>query len=309
MAVFVDPDSNFHQANANRLIYSMNYEARRLHWTHAGMACETYHVDAAADPHMPAHKVLMVTNAFCITDEQVEAMLALARRNAATVIWLMAPGIQTPGGFDLNRASRITGFRLRSADVEALPRISLVPGEHRWSQPALGEGRTLTNFGAGLHDFDDGGSHPIGPLFYVDVKRDPDVQVLGVLDPLGEPGLGVRRMDGYTSVYCAAPYVHNALLRAIGRDAGAHLYLATDDLVHAAAQLLLVHARQEGAKDLRLPRRAEKVVDLFSGRELGQRCRKLRVRMRKHETRLLFTGPARTLRRVRASMKGVGTSR
>ncbi len=303
LGVFVDHESNFHQANSNRLIYAMNYEARRLHWTHAGMACETYNLNDAADPRMPPHKVLMVTNAFRITESQVRALRALARRNEATLIWLVAPGIQANNRFDLRRASRITGFHLRAADVEALPQVSLVPARHPWSQPRTMDGRTLTRFGGGLHEDDDSGARAVGPLFYVDRYNENDTTILGTLDVLAKPGLAVRRMDGYVTVYCAAPYVHNALLRAIAKDTGAHLYLDTDDLVHAAADLLLVNARRSGRKMIRWPRRAGVVLDLWTGRKVARAASHWSVTMRQHETRLYFAGSARAAQRIRDGMK------
>ena len=64
----------------------------------------------------------------------------------------------------------------------------------------------------GQHDSDDSGARCIGPLFYADVSEDADATVLGMLEAINKPGLVVRQMDGWSSVYCAAPYVHNALL-------------------------------------------------------------------------------------------------
>lgn len=302
LAVFVDDLSNYRQANSNRLIFAMNYESRRLHWTHAGLACETYRLDDAADPAMPRHKVLMVTNAFRMTDAQAAAITALAKRNHATVIWMVAPGIQTPHGFDLKHVSRITGFTIRAVDAEALPRITLIRGTHPWSRPAGPEG-VLGSFGTSLVDFDDAGARCVGPLFYADVAEEKDVTVLGELDALAKPGLVVRPMDGYTSVYCSAPFVHNALLRAIGKDSGAHVYLDTDDLLHVARHLILVHARREGRKDIRWPTTAERIFDLGTGRAVKHDGRAWAVDLKRHETRFFFAGPAKTAETVQAAMR------
>ncbi|NQT19269.1 MAG: hypothetical protein HQ592_06160 [Planctomycetes bacterium] len=291
LAVFVDDRSNYRQANSNRLIFAMNYEARRLHWTHAGMASETYHLDNAASAGMAAHNVIMVTNAFCMTDKQARAVVGLARRHHSTVIWLVAPGIQTPTGFDIEHVSSITGFKIRAVDVEALPRITLLPGPHPWSRPAGPEG-IIRSFGTGAMDYDDSGARGVGPLFYVDAAQTPEVTVLGELDALAKPGLAVREMDGYTSVYCSAPFIHNALLRAIGTTAGAHVYLDTDDLVHVAQNLLLVHAKREGVKRIRWPGKAERVVDLYTGRLLARDTREWTLRMKRHATRFLYVGPS-----------------
>ncbi|MHB9108791.1 MAG: hypothetical protein ACYDCO_17200 [Armatimonadota bacterium] len=303
LGVFVDNESNFHQANANRLIYAMNYEPRQLHWPHAGMAYDIFHLNDAAHPDMPPHKLMMATNAFWMTEEQAAAITALARRHHATLVWLMAPGVQGPGRFDLEKTSRITGFTIRCAQVEALPRVSLLPGEHPWSTPPLPGGGSLVYFGTGPHDYDDSGARGVGPLFYADVSGDSGVTVLGMLDALREPGFAVRQMDGYTSVYCAAPYLPNELLRQMGKDAGAHLYLDTDDLIHVAADLILVHAKRGGMKEIRWPGRADVVIDLFSGEEIAADTRAWSVSMQRHESRFFFAGAHDTAEQVRQGLR------
>ena len=245
----------------------------------------------------------MVTNAFCMTDKQAKGIIKLARQNSATVIWLVAPGIQTAKGFDLERTSKITGFKICSTDVESSPLISLLPGKHPLSRPCLSDGGVLSRFGAGPHEEDGSGSRVIGPLFYVDASCDTDVNVLGILDVLCEPGLAIRQMDGYRSVYCSAPYIHNALIRAIGVDAGSHIYLDSDDLLHVADNLILVHAKSGGKKQIHWHKKAQIVHDLYSGRKVAINCRSWSFRMKTYETRLFFAGPENMARQITQSIK------
>lgn len=290
LGVFVDHEANFHQANTNRLIYAMNYEARQLRWSHAGLASQVYHLDDAGHRKMPAHRVLMVTNAFVISDRQVADIKRLARRNKAIVIWLIAPGLQTKQGFDVNRASRIAGFKLRSVNIEASPQISLLHDAHPWCRAKDADGKRLKRFGSGPREDDESGSRSFGPMFYADVSKDPAVTVLGNLDVVNQPGLVTRQMDGYTSVYCAAPYLHQGLLREIGRTAGAHLYHECNDLVHVNKQLLLLHAVTGGPKELRWPRRFGQVIDLWKGKRVAAQSHKWSVTMKPKQTCLFFVG-------------------
>lgn len=292
LAVLVDPSSSFHLASSNRLIYAMNYEARRLHWTHCGMAAETYCLDDVTHPDLPPHKVVMVTNAFAMQDAQADALRAFARRQQAVLIWLMAPGVQTAEGFDLRHASTITGFHIRAADVEANPRVIMAEGVHPWSKPPLPEGGVLTSFGAGPYGLDDSGSRGVGPLFFIEPEK--NVTVLGLMDALGEPGLAVRCEDGVTNVWCGAPFLHNAILRQIGKDTGAHIYLDSDDLVHASAELFLINAQREGEKTIRWPRNAETVLDLISGAVHARNTLEWSLRVKEFDTRFIFAGPEAT---------------
>lgn len=298
LGVFVDAESNRHLADSNRLIYPLTYESRRLHWTHCGMASETYLLDDIAHPNLPGHKVIMIPNALCISDAQVQAIKNYAGQHHAAVIWIYAPGVHTPEGFDIERVSRITGFPIKTVDVEAMPRISMLPGDHPWSKPPLSEGGTLSAFGASLYDFDDACARGVGPLFYADVQDGDGIYVLGDLNALNKPGLVMREMDGYTSIYCAAPFVHEALLRVIGRDSGAHIYLESDDVIHVSGNLAVVNAKRAGEKQIKWHEKAEVVLDLYAGKEIARDTEAWTVNLQRHETGLYFAGPAATAEKV-----------
>ena len=306
MAVFVQPEANFLQSSSNRLIFTMNYEARQFQWAHAGMASNIFCLHDASHPDMPAPKVILVTNAFTMTDRQAKDVVRLARKNNATIVWSVAPGIQTADGFDLEHTSRITGFKIRALDAETLPRITMLPGEHPWSQVTWPDERPVESFGGGPFDYDDSGARGIGPTFYVDIDGDPGATVLGELDFINQPGLVVRQCRGYRSVYCAAPYLHKSLLRRIGADSGAHVYLDTDDLVHASRELLVVNARRAGVKEFHWPRKVQVVVDLYSGRTVAENTKSWRTKLKKFETRFLFAGTAKVAEKVRQGMKSRG---
>ena len=78
--------------------------------------------------------------------------------------------------------------------------------------------------------------------------------------------------------------------RLIAKDTGAHIYINSDDLVHVSADLLLVHAKQEGIKRISWPTMVESVVDLVTGCEIAQNCQEWSLEMKKHETHFLFAG-------------------
>jgi hypothetical protein len=302
LAILVDDESNFRQANANRLVYAMNYESRQMRWSRSGMSHEIYHIDDISHPEMPAHPVVMATNLFSITDAQLSKLHAFAQKHQATIIWLIAPGLQTEGGFDMDRASRVTGFRLRAVEIEAEPLISLIPSDHPWSRPPLGEGRVLQQFGGGLTEGDDRGARTIGPIFYADVSDDPDAVVLGTLDILGKPGLLVREDCGAKTVYCAAPYLHQALLSAIGRSVGAHLYVQSNDVIHATSQLLLLKSDATGRKQIHWPRNPECVLDLWTGERIVCDSGSWQVDSRMNETHLFFAGPEGVAAQIREAL-------
>jgi hypothetical protein len=110
--------------------------------------------------------------------------------------------------------------------------------------------------------------------------------VLGRLAGLNRPGLLVKTMPGWTSVYSSAPILPAWLLRNIARAAGCHSYSDVGDVVYANRDLLQLYAPGAGSRTLRLPR-AARVTDLFPGRVLSPRTMELPVQIAPYTTRVL----------------------
>lgn len=290
LAVLVDPGSDYALSNSNRLIYAMNYEARRRHWTRSGMASEVYLIDDVDHADMPAHRVIMVTNAFAISDKQAAAVQRRADATGATVIWLVAPGLITDDKFDLERVSEIVGIPIKALEVETQPTIRMIAGDHPWSKVPLPSGGQLDTFGVGPRGKDDSGAYAFGPQFYADVETAGDIAVLGLNETIARPGLVVRQHNGRRTVYCSAPYLHHALLHQIGRDSGAHVYATPGHVLHVSRGMLLLNAARREQITLRLPAPATRLYDLFTSEEFALPPDGLTLPVERHETRL-FTCP------------------
>jgi hypothetical protein len=73
-----------------------------------------------------------------------------------------------------------------------------------------------------------GTNNVLGPLFHV---MDAQAEILGQVVSAGgrsKPGLAVKNMGTWTSIYCAAPNIPAPVLRGMARFAGVHLYNDTD---------------------------------------------------------------------------------
>jgi hypothetical protein len=293
VAIIVDEESVFHQQCANRLFYSMLYYQRQYYWNRSGVAWNTFLHNDLAHPRLPDHKLYYFLNTFYLEDRELEEIERKVKRGGATVIWTYAPGIQSPAGLSLQRVERLTGFRLKSADVEALPRITFTNLRHpyvRYCPPGGG------------HQYDHGAAQPgfigtgplgndereriLGPLIYVD---DPEATVLGELDALQAPGFCVKQMDGWTSVFCAAPMLNQYVLRNIARAASLHVYSDGDDVLLPGQSFLMLHARTAGEKVVRLPAPAD-VYECYDGRLLGRQLTEFRDTLDRYGTGFYFLG-------------------
>lgn len=295
MAVIADAKSTPHQQCANRLLYPMMYHQRQYFWSRTGVGWNVFVHEDLNHPNMKRYPVYLFLNTFYLTDDDVTRIEKTVKGSNATVIWTYAPGIQSPSGFDLKRVERLTGFRLKAVDVEALPRITVINHEHPYTQ-GLGRGTakhgsavsfgTIAHLGSPEVATNDEREGMMGPVIYV---NDREATVLGELDCVREPGFCVKQMDGWTSVYVSAPMLHATILRNILREAGAHIYSETEDVFYPGKSFLMIHTVREGKKTITLPKPTD-VYDCWNGRIIGRKIRQIVEELPAKSTMLYYTG-------------------
>ena len=129
-------------------------------------------------------------------------------------------------------------------------------------------------------------SYLFGPLVTV---RDPGVEVLARADVF--PALGVKKNPDFTSIWSLLPLDRN-MIASIYDQAGVHRYLRdTTDVFNGNANYLMVHAAQDGEKEIVL-RQPSNVTELFSGREIGRDLLKFTDHLAFGDTRLYQVTPS-----------------
>ncbi len=293
MAMIVDEESAFHQQCSNRLFYPMMYLQRQQMFGRTGLSWAPYLHNDLEHKDFPETKAYYFLNTFFLTDEEVKQIKRKLAGSGAVVVWTYAPGIQSPTGIDLARASDLCGMRLKALDVETLPQVTLTALDHpliRIPRPVIGDPYAAGDLppvtvGTGRLNVDDR-ERSIGPVIYVD---DAKATMLGELSALRLPGLCVKEVDGWTSVYSSAPMLHQMVLRSIGASAGLHVYSHGDDVVLPGKSFLMIHATSAGRKRIFLPRVGD-VYDPYEGVEVGRGVREVVLEMREFETRILYLG-------------------
>lgn len=109
------------------------------------------------------------------------------------------------------------------------------------------------------------------PGIIADGKYDPgQVEKLTGI-PWEAKELTTRQMDGWRSVYSPQPNVPAGVLRTLARDAGVHLYCEAEEPLYANQRLIALHTITGGPRTVVLPKPCRRVVELFSGRVVGER--------------------------------------
>ena len=94
-------------------------------------------------------------------------------------------------------------------------------------------------------------------------------------------------MDGWKAVYAYdAKSFTTETLRDICEQAGVHFYLDETLAVFANERLLSIHCKDGGERTVYLPKKAAKVVDLFTGEVVAKRAKSFKTNFSSPDTRL-----------------------
>ena len=268
VGVFVDPQSFYWMrsttANAALSLHQV------VVMPQSGATWDFCLLDDLADPRLPDYKLYVFLNAFYMDPARREAIRAKLKRNGATALFVYAPGYLGPEGTSLSNMEALTGIRLARSDEAGRPQVILDTND------ALTQG-LAPQVPVGADKLQ------VAPLFYAD---DPGARVIGRLVDSQRPGLVVKKVDGFTSVYSGAMPLPPGLIRNLARAAGAHIWLESNDAVYTDGQYLGLHAATAGVKTIRLPK-AYKVFNAVSGKPLAVDGNAVRLEMRRVETVLL----------------------
>ena len=89
----------------------------------------------------------------------------------------------------------------------------------------------------------------VEPLFRL---NDPAIEVLGYYAVSGAVGLARQVYPGYTTIYSALPLRGAGLMRGLFKQAGAHIYDESGDVMLIDNQSLCLHSADGGQRRLKL---------------------------------------------------------
>ena len=236
-----------------------------------GASFDTYRVAdlerLAGRPFSSRYRLLIFPDALCLSDDERRALREYAQADGRTVLFTYGAGIVTPEGLSPEAMADATGFRvmLRRRDEPLIVSSFLTPSRILYGTQRL-----------------------ISPVIY---GADPHAEVKGHLLNCADPGLLVRRFADWRSVWSAAPAVPAALLRAIARDAGVHLYVETGEQVIVDGRFLTLHAAFTGTRTVRLPRPGN-VIDAYTRQTVAAGVARFDVTLDRGTTATWIVAPA-----------------
>lgn len=299
LAVILDEDSYRYFGDGEVFPTSLVSAQKQWELNYIGAAYDTYLLRDLEDAGMRDYKAYLFLNTVKIGAAQRAAIQRRLKRNHATAIWVWAPGYLDESMSTANMRA-LTGIDLAEDGGAGELRVTLTATDHPYTRglPAgtaygtdvkVEEIKRYFDHRLYLKDPADPSlrrdlpGFRVSPRFY---STDASAQTLGTLAGLNKPGLVVKALDGWTSVYSSAPILPAALLRNIVRAAGGHIYCDNGDLVLANRNFLAIYGLEGGRRKVRLPR-AARVVDVMSGETVSAGGAELSLDMPANTTRIL----------------------
>ena len=279
LGIVVDDQCLFHQRMANTLIYRLMYDQKNRFFNRIGTAWYIYHLKDLLDGKVkPTHKTWLFLNTFFLSASQRNRLRSIFCRDNRSLIWLYAPGYQSPGGLSADNITELTGIKIKMLKAVGSGQVTLT----NFDDPLTGGIDECSSHALlGARDTDDKASI-LEPMFYID---DPKARVLGRLEAVNLPGFAMKQFRNHTSIYAATPQLNEVIYRNICRQAGTHVYCSTGDNVYIHHSLIAITAEQSGRKTLLLPQRRA-IADALTGRAVAPLTRQFAINMKAGQTRL-----------------------
>ncbi|MBE6381213.1 MAG: hypothetical protein E7047_09830 [Lentisphaerae bacterium] len=204
------------------------------------------------------YKFVAFMNIFSPTAEQRKAIKDKISKPGTTVVWSYAPGFVTEQGLSVQAMEDLTGFKLGVIN-ERLPMSVTLDG---------GVAMTSVRRNNVVKE---------NPRVFA---KDPAAEVIGKYAQGGQTAVAIKKLaNGNTAIFCGMPVIDPDIWAAFFQRGGIHRYVNDRNVsVHGNERYLLVHVATGGAYEVKLPRQAKQVKELFSGDVLGRNCSKLILR-------------------------------
>jgi Beta-galactosidase len=301
IAVILDESSFTYFGDGEPLFNALLTAQKQWELAFIGAPWDPYLLADLGNPKLRDYKLYIFLNTFHVTPQEREAVRERLKRNRATAVWVYAPGY-IGDNLSVKNIQALTGIRVAETDSTGELHVDITSFDSPYTKglanpTAYGTDVNVENikrwYDHQLYLKDprdpslqrDLPGFRINPRFWSD---DPSALVLGTLAGVNKPGLVVKKMPGWTSIYSSAPILPAALLRNIARAAGCHIYSDGGDVVYSNNGFLGIYSPAGGHRTIRLPK-ASDVTDLLTNQTIAQHAVDFSVELKANTTLLLKT--------------------
>lgn len=212
------------------------------------------------DRHPGDYRLYVFLNLFTY-DEGTLAAVRLLQARGATCLWTYAPGFMKDGSLASMR--ELTGIAFEKGPGPADCGV-VMKEDGRWM--GMPDAQVAQGF------------VPLEPAEVLGTTKD------------GRPALTRHAVGASTAYYSATWQLDMKFIKDLVRASGAFVFTDGDDPMEANDAFFALHARRAGTKTVRLPHKAHRIVDCFSGRQVAADTDTFAFDAKLHESFLFYFG-------------------
>jgi len=288
IAFVVSQKAMHFMAPTDRLHSTVQKIFRNWHLSRIGAPFDTLEVNELEKVDLSGYRLFIMGNLFFLSEEERRIINQHIKKNGSTILWVYAPGFQNDRNASLDNMESVTGIRFGMQDLHDELNVQITRYEHPISQ-GLSPG---FHYGTGIDrqlylnppKIQYMPDTRVSPAFY---GSDQNSLVLGLATSTGKPGLVVKDLDEWMSIYSSAPVLSWKLIQNIARFAGVHIYLDQGDMVWVNKSFIAIYSQIGGRKTLHIPV-AMDIFDAYSQDLIASNASTIEFLMEKWETRLFI---------------------
>ena len=200
------------------------------------------------------YRVVIMLNCYAPSKEMAAKLKAKVQDNVGLyTLWCYAPGLVTPEGFSAEAMSELTGIKLDFRREQFQHKVMF--NDKRVMQMDLGP-----RFGN------------MTEQYLRTYSVDKDAQVLGRFVDSGDAAFVKKQLEnGSIAVFSAIPLLRSDILAELFREARVHQYTQpARQALRTNRDYIMLHRCDADCAVIQLPNKAKKVIDVFSGRVVGE---------------------------------------
>lgn len=279
VAIVVDPESTRYVRTGSPLIEQMVVQAREA-VLRSGASVGFYLLEDIIRRDFPPSRIVIFLNAWRMSRLAHDAIRKRLQRDGRVLIWLYASTLFHGHRDALANARETLGVAIARQPWASLQGTQIVNKAH-----------PLARF-LGVDKL--GAPEPWEPSFYAIAE---ECDTIGEYIDTGLPSLVVCDHRTWKTVFLGERRLTPELVRALVRWAGGHIWLDTNDVVHARYPWLHIHARQSGVRTLQFPMPLS-VYDAAENELVAEGTMEYTLYLQEGESRLLLTAPHEQLMRL-----------
>ncbi|MBR5161336.1 MAG: hypothetical protein IKW80_06875, partial [Thermoguttaceae bacterium] len=292
VAVVSNPESEFYLGyrggEANNISVGL-YMHQMGAFYRAGAPFDWYLVDDLDAVVAQNYRVVIFLDCQFLTEKH-RAIIERLKSDGRTLVWFHAPGYVTEEGLSQESMETLSGFHFKKEPRGQLLAENVQTGE-RTGMVRLPQG----NFPIRCTSVDEAEKNPWGftqkwespyQNDFFSVEPDAETRVIskGVEELQDSVLIAEKNFQSWRSIFSAVPGLSPALLHKIYREAGVHLYTDSDAVISANDSWLMIHTREVGNYEVKLPRKCRKVTEITSEKVVAENADCFTIPLGKFQT-------------------------